>query len=46
MSMNEKIPPTMCGKPFTKCKSATFQIDGQTYTIGNEILLESNHHPP
>lgn len=26
-------------KVFKKCKSATFQIDGQTYTIGNDFRL-------
>lgn len=29
----EKQPPPS-GKLFKKCKSATFQIDGATYTIG------------
>lgn len=39
-SMNKtppKVPPPPAGFPmklFKKCKSATFQIDGATYTIG------------
>jgi hypothetical protein len=31
------------GKVFKKCKSATFQIDGATYTIGELRLIISRH---
>ncbi|CAH4012755.1 unnamed protein product [Pieris brassicae] len=30
------------GKVFKKCKSATFQIDGATYTIGKPFLSSKN----
>lgn len=52
--MNEKLPQALFGKakeppetkPFKKCKSATFQIDGQTYTIGNKLLIVPQFHTP
>lgn len=31
------VPPAFGMKLFKKCKSATFQIDGATYTIGKYI---------
>lgn len=48
MSMNEKITQTRFEKseeppetkPFQKCKSATFLIDGHIYTIGNKIFIK------
>ncbi|KYN23085.1 hypothetical protein ALC57_04869 [Trachymyrmex cornetzi] len=30
-----KLPVSLHQKIFKKCKSATFQLDGATYTIGN-----------
>lgn len=32
-------PATFPGKLFKKCKSATFQIDGHTYTIGKVLKI-------
>lgn len=38
------VPPPVGfnAKLFKKCKSATFQIDGQTYTIGE--CVDSHRH--
>lgn len=37
-SHTSQMRQNVTGKIFKKCKSATFQIDGATYTIGIQIM--------